>query len=1632
MRANPSVILAEKIDAPDIITQRNKRLEYIQKLQQMPQAPNCKALSDCIHEQIKSADVDFAHPINAINIVAQECRRGLQELKVTRRIVTSRSTRLSHQQLADETLQRHLRMFSEQCSKETNILQQCLSTIDNFLSQHKLPASVNSEALPSNIPACPVHIPHIAAVIRGLVHRISSRFAIDVFTSRFAWTIVGEDMNVKAELSRMRASAATMTNSLNSSSGKGIPIMFSLVEQLIPILETLRTQFAITPTLTQQDGQPFLFAAHKIATTLFALQSADCLYPAYGSATTPATRSITLPAAQVMQANAANPRPVIAATEFRTTYLKGCPWLAKSQMVLIPKEDCLQIAQQHLLNSFGSDIDHILQVEFTFLAETDLTIAGTRIEDLVHSHMLRATPASESDIGPIGQGGTITLQSISKQSQNALVDSMKTKKSNAEADSLLPMYWLRYAQTRQLRRKLSAFLNYFASVRRRLTLDASLSEVQEDSKADIGYDSVSTDAEGIVRVTDANGVRIMYDCVIEDLKETESFLVNAGTMYLRKFRDRFVPDRAVMCQQLYENEVAFVEAKYQLIVSFMLAYDHCVDLHHQSVICQHISNVLSRKALLDRHAHTFIPSYASSIELMRLENAFVSDVVSALLVNEFNITPLISADTDPLSGQKYRSSILNVQCGVSGLSYSFFDVFSSVSSVADALECVSSICLGASLLSSSDSAASVGEQTLMHRAIFHKALLDWRILWEEQLLSQELIHRRSMQTDGNISSSLPVGASSTGISNIRAGPGQSAFSASIDSGSVMADVFLILCKQFDAREILVVTEESMPALCRTIGLIMYRRLLAATAVDCNCIEQIMQSYASQLGINVSMTPLSFDEDTVFLSSDSGPSCSIIGLCHWSSNTRLHCSYIDTCGPSFDISSVKGILQVIGETNHLPSFHYWLKIQTCETLCFSMILLYNNLLWRHPQAKLAAKMKSLQETLPVGVSFDVQPNSKFLSPDHQQALLKAIETFKKAEAAEMLQVASKFLVPLQFLKPMRGALIEAHKKEVAKIMQQHKLERLSKSDVSKFGELIRQSKLSSAAASYIPQVVAACTLLACHSQTLTAAAAICSKTQLFPQGPSPWILKASGSDDRGERYNMSISLCQGFFPSHSSLSSLWHLPQSLDSFQDLPTSLQDAKLYCRLMQSWLSWLTMSEFWHSLSLITEENCIRNDESVTQLVKSDVMRGRALVEGCSSVSTVSDFVEFFESLRQIMYMKVLLCLTSHVRRHLADDYEIGVQKTRALIKQLTDDANALSAPHFRTLNLSSCSNAFEIIASNGPCAGILNRLGVLRSSLLPPTLPAAKLSRIALDLVNISAILDDKHIDTSTPEKTVAAHMKACASVYALERFQDELVRLHFGSTPSNGDEFIKAAEIIDSRVNVQLLRANERLRDQSSAAEALALQGKGVQPATPSYDLSSESGVRLFLCAASCEAVCVSLLEKQYKAIAQQHAKALSEVDALTALPTSDGITKAFESVSKVDILIDFISDCRSSWSQRSQPDGSIVISIPEVHLGRCIDRLAQRLRSWGQLQADDFKKDLMLQHSSLVLSFFVLQTSGSFSHFYSCIRYNFSRTISRTCSFKWMWSNAVWPEGWTQPLQTAAMSYYIKFKIWVGS
>jgi hypothetical protein len=187
LRANPSISLPRKIQAPDVLALRSERLERVRKLQQLPRAPNCKPLSDCIDENMKSADADLAHPVNVFIVVAQECRRGLIELLHTRRIVASRCARLPHQQLSDEVLQLQLREFSERCSTEATVFEQCASTIDNFLSHHKLPTTVSAAALPPTLPACPIHLQHVAAVIRSLVPPPLPSFTIRPLKSNFSY-----------------------------------------------------------------------------------------------------------------------------------------------------------------------------------------------------------------------------------------------------------------------------------------------------------------------------------------------------------------------------------------------------------------------------------------------------------------------------------------------------------------------------------------------------------------------------------------------------------------------------------------------------------------------------------------------------------------------------------------------------------------------------------------------------------------------------------------------------------------------------------------------------------------------------------------------------------------------------------------------------------------------------------------------------------------------------------------------------------------------------------------------------------------------------------------------------------------------------------------------------------------------------------------------------------------------------------------------------------------------------------------------------------------------------------------------------------------------------------------------------
>jgi hypothetical protein len=95
-----------------------------------------------------------------------------------------------------------------------------------------------------------------------------------------------------------------------------------------------------------------------------------------------------------MHADAANPRPIVAANDFKTTNLNGCAWLPSSHVIIIPKEGPLQVSHQHLLNSFGADIAHILRVQSSscFSRSVISAVAGARVEDYLASACLLSHP----------------------------------------------------------------------------------------------------------------------------------------------------------------------------------------------------------------------------------------------------------------------------------------------------------------------------------------------------------------------------------------------------------------------------------------------------------------------------------------------------------------------------------------------------------------------------------------------------------------------------------------------------------------------------------------------------------------------------------------------------------------------------------------------------------------------------------------------------------------------------------------------------------------------------------------------------------------------------------------------------------------------------------------------------------------------------------------------------------------------------------------------------------------------------------------------------------------------------------------------------------------------------------------
>nr|XP_045380629.1 coiled-coil domain-containing protein 162-like [Camelus bactrianus] len=255
----------------------------------------------------------------------------------------------------------------------------------------------------------------------------------------------------------------------------------------------------------------------------------------------------------------------------------------------------------------------------------------------------------------------------------------------------LSFLYLRHLRIRELQRICLGILNYFRSIERTLTINTSgltlvagsLVPTTEDSswvntvKGGMGTSQGlgahhyvhGTSAEhkaqsvqfmefsevenqddyycmvaGCVHTQDQQGVYVVYDEALSDLKELETELLLLASHYIEKEKGHKVGinsntghdcgwahagvDRCAVLYDMWTWEATLLENKRQLLDSYFEAYQHALDREERFALAQVITDIMHRCARFDLSQPYFIKAYRDECACLRLHLQLVRGLLN--------------------------------------------------------------------------------------------------------------------------------------------------------------------------------------------------------------------------------------------------------------------------------------------------------------------------------------------------------------------------------------------------------------------------------------------------------------------------------------------------------------------------------------------------------------------------------------------------------------------------------------------------------------------------------------------------------------------------------------------------------------------------------------------------------------------------------------------------------------------------------------------------------------------------------------------------------------------------------------------------------------------------------------------
>ncbi|XP_077018695.1 uncharacterized protein LOC143685039 isoform X2 [Tamandua tetradactyla] len=288
----------------------------------------------------------------------------------------------------------------------------------------------------------------------------------------------------------------------------------------------------------------------------------------------------------------------------------------------------------------------------------------------------------------------------------------------------LSFLYLRHLRIRELKRTCLGILNYFRSVERTLTINTSglmlvagnLVSTEEDTswiniaKGGLGtlqglgarhyvhctpanhkvhnvqymefsevenQDDYYSTGAGHIHTQDQQGVYVMYEEALSDLKQLETERLLVASYYIEKEKSHKESsksrtdqawswahadvDRFAVLYDMWTWEATFLENKCQLLDSYFEAYQHVVDSEERFALAQVITDIMHRHPRFDLSHPYFIKAYRDECTCLRLHLHLVKAILNQHIECQREYVQRLWRDDHPDDSNKFGLP-LNIIC----------------------------------------------------------------------------------------------------------------------------------------------------------------------------------------------------------------------------------------------------------------------------------------------------------------------------------------------------------------------------------------------------------------------------------------------------------------------------------------------------------------------------------------------------------------------------------------------------------------------------------------------------------------------------------------------------------------------------------------------------------------------------------------------------------------------------------------------------------------------------------------------------------------------------------------------------------------------------------------------------------